>query len=65
MNAYAMWLGNAVMVIGATIIVCGLATYAAWLANYTVRQLPECYGGWKVFLQYRDWYNENKKGGTK
>jgi uncharacterized membrane protein (DUF2068 family) len=64
MNTYTIWIGNAVMAIGAAIIVCSLATCAAWLVNYAVRQLLECYGGWKVFMEYREWYLKNKKGGA-
>ena len=62
MDAYAIWIGNAMMCIGSGLLLCGAATGAAMAINYAVRQLLDCYGGWKVFLEYREWYHANKRG---
>ncbi len=61
MTAYALGVGKWVMALGAALLVSAMLTGVAYAINYTIRKLLDCYGGWKVFLQYREWYHNERK----
>lgn len=56
----ALWIGYTVMVCGAAAIVATLVYWAALLSNIAQKALIESFGGWKVFYEYRAWYQERK-----
>lgn len=56
----AIWLGYTVMVAGGTALVAALVYWAALLSNLAQKAALESYGGWQVFFEYRDWYQERK-----
>lgn len=67
MEAFAMWLGYAVMVAGGTAAASGVVIGAVMLLNEAIRRMLEPYGGFKTFMQFREWYwkqPENQKHGT-
>ena len=65
LDAWASYLGYAVMVSGGAIVVAALAIWAVSLLNRATWQLLEGYGSIKTFIKFRDWYwkqPENQKG---
>lgn len=60
---YFEYIGYAVCYIGGTGIVCSMIVWLCMLGNMAVRGLIGWYGGWKVFLIYREWLadEEHKK----
>ncbi len=55
------WVGAVSCVAGGVCIVATVLISCALLSNRAANRLLESYGGWKVFLEYRDWYNANKR----
>ena len=60
MDTAAMWIGYAVMVAGAVVIVGGVLIGAAAVSNKASHVVLDAYGGWKVFLEFRDWYHTER-----
>lgn len=56
MDAFAMWLGYAVMAACGTAAVSGALIGAVMLLNRASWKLLEPYGGFKTFQQFREWY---------
>ena len=63
MDNFAQYIGYFVMSISAITSVLFFAIFVAQLGNRAQRKLLDMYGGWKVFLRYRDWYlyQQNKE----
>ena len=60
MNEYLAVLGAVTAVCGGCVLVL-LFLYALTVASGCVMHLLlDHYGGWKTFLEYRDWYQEKK-----
>lgn len=59
-STICLWIGSAICVAGGIAILAAAITGAAYLCNFAVRQVLDAYGGWEVFLEYRDWYNNRK-----
>lgn len=51
-----MWLGYAVMAACGTAAVSGAVIGAVMLLNLAAWRLLEMYGGFKTFLEFREWY---------
>jgi hypothetical protein len=60
-EAVAIWIGYAVMWLGAGCIVALLLAVCTYLWNWTSWKLLDAYGGIKVFNEYRAWYHEHKR----
>lgn len=52
-------IGKAVTILGGLCIVAVLVIALAYLSNMAQHKALESYGGWKTFLQYREWYQEH------
>lgn len=51
-----------IVVVAACVSAAALAVIGcALLCNRAVRHVLDSYGGWKVFLEYREWYLERKR----
>ena len=65
MDTAAMWIGYAVMMVGAFVVCLGVLIGAATVSNKMSHMVLDAYGGWKVFLEFREWYhNERPKVGA-
>lgn len=60
MDVVAMWIGYAVMVISAVSVVSYLAIGAAKISNRAQNEALDSFGGWKVFGEFKEWYQANK-----
>jgi hypothetical protein len=60
MDTAAMWIGYAVMMIGAFVVCTGVLIGAAMVSNKMSHMVLDAYGGWKVFLEFRDWYHSER-----
>jgi hypothetical protein len=61
MNEHLTVLGAATAIGGGWTILLLTAYLLTLLSNRLMHLLLDCYGGWKVFLQFRKWYFENKR----
>lgn len=52
----ALWIGYVVLCCGGIAIVSGMIIGASILANRASHHALETVGGWKVFMEYREWY---------
>ena len=65
MDTAAIWVGYAVMIVGAFVVCLGALIGAAMVSNKMSHMVLNAYGGWKVFLEFREWYhNERPKVGA-
>lgn len=55
------WTGVIVCIAGGVSLTAFALIGCAMLSNLAQNRLIESYGGWKVFLEYRDWYHEHKR----
>jgi len=64
MNEHLSVLGAAIAIGGGWTIVLLVVYLLTLLSNRVMHLLLDCYGGLKVFLQFRKWYLENKRKGV-
>lgn len=62
MEWIAMWLGYALMAASGAAAVSLVIIAVAALMNEAIRKMLEPYGGFKTFLEFREWYH--KRGAT-
>lgn len=60
LNQIIYWIGAAVCVAGGIAIAAYALIASAMLSNRAQRAALNTCGGWKVFMEYRDWYNKSK-----
>ena len=60
----ALYIGYAVMIAGGLLIVGLMLFWSANAFNRGVRWALEAYGGWNVFLEYREWYQQRKRASS-
>lgn len=66
MDAVAIGIGYTVMVAFGIAVTCGVVIGVATLMNKAQHALVDSIGGWKVFLEYRDWlHNQRDKTSDK
>lgn len=57
MDQFAMWLGYVWMASGGVAVTAGLIVLAAMASNKAQHEAVRSLGGWKLFLEFRDWKN--------
>ena len=65
MDAFAMWLGYALMVSCGAIATAGAVIGGALMFNRAIWHLVDAYGGIKTFDQFRRWYHRERLTCTK
>ena len=58
-DAYFLWIGYAAAGITALAALAAAVIGVALLSNKAQNMLLASIGGWKIFLQYREWYHHN------
>ena len=61
MNIAAMWIGYAMMMVGAFVICLAGLMGAVAVFNKAIHMAVRAHGGWGVFLELRDWYHRERK----
>lgn len=61
MDKIALHIGYTVMIAGGLLFAAGTLALAANFFNRGVHKLLDAYGGWEVFLEYREWYHNHRK----
>lgn len=60
-NEIAQAIGYIFMTVSAGLILFYMVIFAAFVGNHAVHKLVDHIGGWKTFLEYREWYHRNKE----
>lgn len=63
MEAVAIGIGYTVMVAFGIAVTCGVVIGVAALMNKAQHALVDSFGGWKVFMEYREWLNNEREVG--
>jgi len=61
MNIAAMWIGYAMMMVGSFVICLAGLMGAVMVFNKAINMAVRAHGGWRVFLEFRDWYHRVRK----
>lgn len=57
------WIGVSLAVFSAWFLLLAVAFGLCLLSNRVSHLVLDCYGGWKTFIEYKEWYYANHKGG--
>ncbi len=63
METISLWVGYIVISAGGVCAIAGAVIGAAILSNRAQHKLLETIGGWKAFMEYRDWFHDQKRNG--
>lgn len=60
MDFVATWIGYVVMLSCGVAVAAGSVIWASMLSNRASKMAVDAYGGWKVFLEFREWYHNER-----